>query len=89
MGLYGHRIIAGDFMAVIAAALPMVYVFVAIEHHSRRLACCNVAAHRQASWHFPKLGRSNRFKERDQDLLQEPVRIFASQLDESVSRLGA
>src|SRR6266404_1908945 len=43
--LHAQGIIACDFLVVVTATFRMLYVFVVIEHRSRRLVHCNVTAH--------------------------------------------
>lgn len=42
---HGKGIIAGDFCLVVTATFRVLYVFVVIEHASRRLLHVNVTAH--------------------------------------------
>ena len=46
--LHARGTIACDFFVVITATFRLLYVFVVIEHHSRRLIHCNVTAHPSA-----------------------------------------
>jgi putative transposase len=48
--LYARGIIACDFFVAVTATFRQLYVFVVIEHRSRRLIHCNVTAHPTASW---------------------------------------
>src|SRR5450756_1945940 len=48
--LHAQGIIACDFFVVVTATSRLLYVFVAIEHRSRRLIHCNVTAHPSAAW---------------------------------------
>ena len=48
--LHTEGIIAGDFAVVVTATFRWLYVFVVIEHGSRRLIHCNVTAHTTAAW---------------------------------------
>jgi len=53
--LHAQGIIACDFFVAVTATFRLLYVFVVIEHHSRRLIHCNVAAHPSAASSFASL----------------------------------
>ena len=86
--LQAHGIIACDFLVVVPAAFRLLYVFVIIEHGSRRSVHCNVTAHPTAGWTLQQLREAIGFEERYQYLLHNRDNIFAAHLDESVTRLG-
>ena len=48
--LHAQGIIACDFFVAVTATFRLLYVFVVIEHCSRRLIHCNVTAHPSAAW---------------------------------------
>jgi putative transposase len=48
--LHAQGIIACDFLIVVTATFRLLYVFVVIEHRSRRLIHCNITAHPSATW---------------------------------------
>jgi hypothetical protein len=48
--LHAQGIIACDFLLVVTATFRLLYVFVVIEHRSRRLIHCNVTTHPNAAW---------------------------------------
>jgi len=48
--LHAPGIIACDFFVAVTATFRLLYVFVVIEHCSRRLIHCNVTAHPSAAW---------------------------------------
>jgi putative transposase len=86
--LHAQGIIACDFLVVVTATFRMLYVFVVIEHRSRRLVHCNVTAHPTAGWTLQQLREAVGFGEQYQYLLHDRDSIFAAHLDESVRRLG-
>ena len=86
--LHAQGIIACDFFVTVTATFRLLYVFVVIEHHSRRLIHCNVTAHPSAAWTLQQLREAIGFEERHQYLLHDRDSIFASHLDESIERLG-
>ena len=86
--LHAQGIIACDFMVVVTATFRLLYVFVIIEHRSRRLVHCNVTAHPTAAWTLQQLREAIGFEERYQHRLHDRDSIFAAHLDDSVIRLG-
>ena len=61
----------------------VLYVFVVIEHHSRRLVHCNVTA----QWARQQLRDAVSCEEQYRYLLHDCDAIFSAELDESVQRL--
>src|ERR1035438_492694 len=53
--LHAQGIIACDFFVAVTATFQLLYVFVAIEHRSRRLIHCNVTTHPRAAWTLQQL----------------------------------
>ena len=70
------------------ATFRLLYVFVVIEHHSRRLIHCNVTAHPSAAWTLQQLREAIGLEEQYEYLLHDRDSIFANHLDESIERLG-
>ena len=81
-------ILACDFFVAVTATFRMLYVFVVIEHSTRRLAHINVTAHPNADWTLQQLrevvgnGAGHRYLIHDRD------RIFAKHLEDSIRALG-
>jgi putative transposase len=48
--LQAQGIIACDFFVAVTATFRLLYVFVVVEHHSRRLIRCNFTAHSSDAW---------------------------------------
>src|SRR5437762_9755549 len=71
-----------------ATAFRLLYVFVVIEHHSRRLIHCNITAHPSAAWTLQQLREVIGLEDRYEYLLHDRDSIFAHHLDESIERLG-
>jgi len=86
--LHAQGIIACDFLVAVTATFRQLYVFVVIEHRSRRLIHCNVTAHPTASWTLQQLREAVGFHERYKYLLHDRDSIFAQHLDESIAKLG-
>ena len=86
--LHAQGILACDFCLAITASFRMLYVFVVIEHGTRRLVHCNVTAHPTAAWTLQQLREVASIDHRYQFLLHDRDSIFSSGLDESVRGLG-
>ena len=85
---HAKAIIACAFFVAVTATFRMLYVFVVIEHGTRRLAHANVTANPTAEWTLQQLrevvanGGGHRYLIHDRD------RILATHLDNSISALG-
>jgi putative transposase len=86
--LHARGIIACDFFVAVTATFRLLYVFIVIEHRSRRLIHCNVTAHPSAAWTLQQLREAVGFQERYEYLLHDRDSIFSKHLDESIERLG-
>jgi putative transposase len=86
--LHAQGIIACDFLVAATATFRLLYVFVVIEHRSRRLIHCNVTAHPTAAWTLQQLREAVGLEERYEYLIHDRDSIFAKHLDESIGRLG-
>ena len=69
--LHAQGIIACDFLDLVPATFRLLYVFVIIEHRSRRLVNCNVTAHPTGAWALQQLREAIGFEERYQYLLHD------------------
>jgi transposase InsO family protein len=86
--LHARGIIACDFLVVVTATFRLLYVFVVIEHCSRRLVHCNVTAYPTSAWTLQQLREAAESEGHYEYLLHDRDSIFAEHLDESVQRLG-
>jgi hypothetical protein len=86
--LHAQGIIACDFLVAVTATFRQLYVFVVIEHRSRRLIHCNITAHPSAAWTLQQLREAIGFQDRYEFLIHDRDSIFANHLDESIRRLG-
>lgn len=86
--LHAQGIIACDFFLAVTATFRQLYVFVVIEHRSRRLIRCNVTAHPTAACTLQQLREAIGLQERYDYLLHDRDSIFAKHLDESMMKLG-
>jgi transposase InsO family protein len=85
---HAQGMLACDFLIAITANFRTLYVFVVIEHGTRRLVHCNVTAHPSAAWTLQQLREVSGLKHRYQFLLHDRDCIFSRQLDESIEALG-
>ncbi len=86
--LHAQGIIACDFFVAVTATFRHLYVFVIIEHRSRRLIHYNVTAHPSAAWTLQQLREVVGYGDRYRFPIHDRDCIFASQLDESVRAFG-
>jgi len=86
--LHAHGIIACDFFLAVTVTFRQLYVFVVIEHRSRRVIHCNVTAHPTAAWTLQQLRESIGPQERYEYLLHDRDSIFATPLDGLIAKLG-
>ena len=85
---HAKAILACDFFVAVTATFRMLYVFVVIEHGTRRLAHVNVTAHPSADWTLQQLrtvvGEEGGYRY----LIHDRDKIFAKHLDDSIRALG-
>ena len=80
--------VACDFFVAVTATFRLLYVFVVIEHGSRRLVRVAVTAHPTAAWTLQQLREVVGFDRAHQYLIHDRDSIFARSLDESIRNLG-
>jgi putative transposase len=85
---WARAIVACDFFVAVTATFRLLYVFVAIEHGSRRLVRVAVTAHPTAAWTLQQLREVVGFDRAHQYLIHDRDSIFARSLDESIRNLG-
>jgi putative transposase len=85
---HAKAILACDFFVAVTATFRMLYVFVVIEHGTRRLAHVNVTANPNAGWTLQQLRAVVGEEGRHRYLIHDRDRIFAKHLDDSLSALG-
>jgi putative transposase len=86
--LHAQGIIACDFFLAVTATFRQLYVFVVIEHRSRRLIHCNITGHPTAAWTLQQLRETVGLEGRYEYLLHDRDSIFATHLDESIANPG-
>jgi len=85
---HAMEILACDFFVAVTATFRMLYVFVVIEHGTRRLAHVNVTANPSADWTLRQLRAVVGEERAHQYLIHDRDKIFAKHLDDSISALG-
>ena len=85
---HAHAIVACDFFVAVTATFRLLYVFVVIEHGSRRLVRVDVTAHPSAAWTLQQLREVVGFNHSHRYLIHDRDSIFARNLDESIRNLG-
>ncbi len=86
---HAKAILACDFFVAVTATFRILYVFVVIEHGTRRLAHVNVTVHPSADWTLKQLREVIGDKDgRNKYLIHDRDRIFAKHLDDSIRTLG-
>jgi putative transposase len=85
---HARNIVACDFCVVVTATFRLLYVFVVIEHASRRLLHVNVTAHPTAEWTLKQLREAIPADHTYRFLIHDRDTIFSRQLDQRIRNLG-
>jgi hypothetical protein len=85
---HAKGILACDFCVAVTATFRTLYVFVVIEHGTRRLAHVNVTTHPSAAWTLQQLREVITNNDAHRYLIHDRDRIFARHLDASICALG-
>jgi transposase InsO family protein len=85
---HAAAIIAYDFCVAASATFQMLYVFVVLEHASRRIIHLNVTAHPTAAWTLQQLREAIRSDHTYRFILHDRDAIFSREFDNSVEHLG-
>jgi putative transposase len=81
-------IVACDFCVAVTATFRLLYVFVMIEHKSRRLIHVNITAHPTAQWTLQQLREAIPSDHTYRILIHDRDSIFSKQLDQSIRNMG-
>ena len=85
---HAAAIVACDFCMVVTATFRLLYVFVLMEHATRRILHCNVTAHPTAQWTLQQLREAIPSDHGYRFLIHDRDCIFSQQLDQQVQHLG-
>jgi putative transposase len=85
---HASAILACDFCVVVTATFRLLYVFVVIEHQTRRIVHCNVTTHPTAAWTLQPLREAIPSDHRYRFLIHDGDGIFSPQLDQSITHMG-
>lgn len=88
--VYNHAraIVACDFCVAVTATFRLLYVFVVIEHATRRILHVNVTAHPTAEWTLYQLREAIPADHGYRFLLHDRDSIFSLTLDQRIRNLG-
>src|ERR687885_326820 len=85
---HAQAIVACDFCVVVTATFHLLYVFVVMEHATRRILSVNVTAHPTAAWTLQQLREAIPADHSYRFLIHDRDSIFSQQLDQSIQNLG-
>jgi transposase InsO family protein len=85
---HAQAIVACDFCVVVTATFRLLYVFVVMEHDTRRMLHANVTAHPTAPWTFQQLREAIPAEHAYRFLIHDRDAIFSQELDRHVRHLG-
>jgi putative transposase len=85
---HAQAIVACDFCVVITATFKTLYVFVVMEHASRRILHTNVTAHPTGHWTMQQLRDAIPVEYAYRFLIHDRDAIFSRDLDQRVRHLG-
>ena len=84
---HASAILACDFCVVVTATFRLLYVFIVIEHQTRRIVHCNVTAHLTAALTLQQLREAIPSDHSYRFLIHDRDGIFSPLLDKSVSHM--
>jgi transposase InsO family protein len=85
---HAQAIVACDFCVVVTVTFRLLYVFVLMEHATRRMLHINVTTHPTAPWTLQQLREAIPADHRYHFLIHDRDSIFSVQLDRSIQNLG-
>ena len=85
---HAQAIVACDFCVVVTATFRLLYVFVVMEHATRRILHTNVTAYPTASWTLQQLREAIPADHTYRFLMHDRDSIFSRQLDQGIRHLG-
>jgi putative transposase len=85
---HAQVIVTCDFCVVVTATFRLMYVFMVMEHSTRRILRGNVTAHPTAQWTMQQLREAMPVDHGYRFLIHDRDSIFSQQLDQQVRHLG-
>jgi transposase InsO family protein len=85
---HAQGIVAGDFCVMVTATFRILYVFVVIEHGSRRLLHINITPHPTAQWTLQQFREAIPADHAYRFLIYDRDSIFAKEGDQGVRNMG-
>jgi transposase InsO family protein len=85
---HASAILACDFCVAVTTTFRLLYVFIVIEHQTRRIVHCNVTAHPTAAWTLQQLREAIPSDHSYRFLIHDRDGIFSPLLDKSLSHMG-
>ena len=85
---HAQAIVACDFCVVVTATFRLLYVFVVMEHATRRLLHVNVTGHPTAQWTIQQFREAIPRNHSYRFLIHDRDRIFSQPLDQHIRNLG-
>jgi putative transposase len=85
---HAQAIVACDFCVVVTVTFRLLYVFVVMEHATRRILHANVTVHATAGWTLQQLREAIPADHAYRFLLHDHDAIFSQELDQRVRHLG-
>jgi putative transposase len=85
---HAEAIVACDFCVVVTATFRLLYIFVVMEHATRRMLHANVTAHPTSAWTMQQFRDAIPADHTYRFLIQDRDTIFSHQLDQTMRHLG-
>ena len=85
---HAQAIIACDFCAVVTATFRFLYIFVLMDHATRRILHCSMTTHPKAQWMLQQLRNAMPADHNYRFLIHDRDAIFSQELDQSIRHLG-
>src|SRR5574341_220463 len=85
---HAQAVVACDFCVVVTATFRLLYVFVVMEHATRRILHTHVTAHPTASWTLQQLREAIPADHTYRFLIHDRDSLFSPQLDQGIRHLG-
>ena len=85
---HAQAIVACDFCVVVTATFRLLYVFVIMEHATRRILHSHVTAHPSAAWTLQQLREAIPADHSYRLLIHDRDTIFSRDLDQNICHLG-